>query len=71
MIWESDSEICQGNGVVLQQGAVMLVRMQLTGKSWGRPGRFCLLISLQKAADCIHKEIWGGEMNDRIKEMEV
>lgn len=57
--------------MVLQQGAVMLVRMQLTGKSWGRPRRFCLLISLQKAADCIHKEIWGGEMNDIIKEMEV
>lgn len=35
MIWESDSEICQGNGVVLQQGALMLVRMQLTGKSLG------------------------------------
>lgn len=58
--------------MVLQQGAVMLVRMQLTGKSLGGGGRrFCLLISLQKAADCIHKEIWGGEMNDRIKEMEV
>lgn len=45
----------------------MVVRVQLTGKSWGAgaaEGRSCLPTMLQKAADCVLEEIWSREMND-------